>query len=235
MRDEERLFKVGRTWHTWFYLGGRRIKRSTHRRSKSAARAEARKWEEAASDPARAAAEAVTVEDALHEVLQDRREQAKAGERSPETVQFFEKKSGVLVRARRRDAVRAPSAAVLDEYVSTRRRDPGSDHSIYKELVRPAVGAEAGEAARDRWFGDSTRRCPALAEYEPARDASSASPSSTSCSPSWNRTTRRARRSVSRRGAELRATTRALREDLNGGGAAARVEEPERRWRRCRS
>jgi hypothetical protein len=53
-----------------------------------------------------------------------RREQAKAGERSSETADFFEKKSGVLVRVLGADTVLATvSAAVLDEYVSTRRRE----------------------------------------------------------------------------------------------------------------
>jgi integrase len=231
MRDEERLFKVGRTWHTWFYLGGRRIKRSTHRRSKSAARAEARKWEEAASDPARAAAEATTVEDALNEVLQLRREQAKAGERSSETADFFEKKSGVLVRVLGADTVLATvSAAVLDEYVSTRRRESVSDHSIYKELV---VLRSALKLAKRRgtWFGELDATMPRLSpRYEPRKTFLSQDQLSKLFAELGADDAARAAFCVAT-GAELRATVTARREDLGEAAVLLRGSKNPKRWR----
>jgi hypothetical protein len=97
-RDEPRLYKVGRIWKTWVYIGGKRVKRSTGKRTRSAALIVARQLEEAAADPARAAQEATTVEDALWESLQNLRERVNAGDRSADTVSMYEKKNGQLVR-----------------------------------------------------------------------------------------------------------------------------------------
>ena len=172
MRDEERLFRVGRTWHTWFYLGDRRVKRSTGKRSKSAARIVARQYEEAAADPARATQAAYTIEDALWDVTQKKREDAKAKKKSDATVEFYEKKSKVIVAILGNDfpltQLRDTSAA-LDHYVSQRRRGGATDHTIYKEMV--VVRAALKWARKQgKWRGDLTAVMPELSPgYKPRK------------------------------------------------------------------
>jgi integrase len=162
MRSEERLFLVGRTWHTWVYVEGRRVKRTTRCRSKSAARLVARALEEAASNPSLAAAQAATVEDALFAVLQKRREQAKAGERSADTVGFYEKKSGALVRILGRDTPLVNlTAAELDGYVTTRRLERCATPTIYKELTVLRAALKLAKR-HGLWSGDVDALIPAL-------------------------------------------------------------------------
>jgi integrase len=170
-RDEPRLYKVGRIWKTWVYVDGRRVKRSTGKRTRAAAAIEARRLEEASADPARAAAQATTVEDALWESLQFKREQAKAGDRSLDTVAMYEKKNGQLVRLLGADTSLATfcTSAPLDAYVSARRREGVRDHTIYKEIV---VMRSALKLAKRRglWFGDLDAVLPVLApKYVPRK------------------------------------------------------------------
>jgi integrase len=170
-RDEPRLYKVGRIWKTWVYIDGRRVKRSTGKRTRNAAAIVARDLEQAAADPARAAAEATTVEDALWESLQFKREQAKAGDRSLDTVSMYEKKNGQLVRLLGADTSLATfcTSAPLDAYVSARRREGVRDHTIYKEIV---VMRSALKLAKRRglWFGDLDAVLPVLApKYVPRK------------------------------------------------------------------
>lgn len=170
-RDEPRLYKVGRIWKTWVYIGGKRVKRSTGKRTRAAAATVARELEEASADPARAAAQATTVEDALWESLQFKREQAKAGDRSADTVAMYEKKNGQLVRLLGADTPLATfsTSAPLDAYVSSRRREGVRDHTIYKEIV---VFRSALKLAKRRglWFGDLDAVLPVLApKYVPRK------------------------------------------------------------------
>jgi integrase len=170
-RDEPRLYKVGRIWKTWVYVDGRRVKRSTGKRTRSAAAIVARDLEQAAADPSRAAAEATTVEDALWESLQFKREQAKAGDRSLDTVSMYEKKNGQLVRLLGADTSLATfcNSTPLDAYVSARRREGVRDHTIYKEIV---VMRSALKLAKRRglWFGDLDAVLPMLApKYVPRK------------------------------------------------------------------
>jgi integrase len=236
MRDEERLFKVGRVWHTWVWVkvsGKRvRIKRSTGKRTKSAARLIARQLEEESADPARASAQATTLEDALDEVLQLRREQAKAGERSSETADFFEKKSGVLVRVLGAEAPLATvSAALLDAYVSTRRREQVSDHSIYKELVVMRSALKLAKR-RGRWFGDLAAVLPALSpRYEPRTRALTADELDKLLAELEADDAARAAFCVAT-GAELKATATAQRADVaEAGKVQLRGTKNPARWR----
>jgi hypothetical protein len=96
--EDRHLFLVEGIWHCWVYVGGRRVKRTTHCASKRAARAVRDQLEEQAANPRLAAAQATTLDDALYAILQKRREQAKAKERSPDTVDFYETKNGPLNR-----------------------------------------------------------------------------------------------------------------------------------------
>lgn len=174
MRDDERLFKVGDTWHTWVYVAGKRVKRTTRCRTKAAARVVARQFEEAAADPARAATQATTLDDALTAVLRLRREQAKTGARSSDTADFYLKKAGQLLRVLGREFPIAMliDSRPLDGYVSTRRREidtPQCDHTIYKELV---VLRSALKLAKRQglWRGDLDAVMPALSpRYKPRK------------------------------------------------------------------
>src|ERR1700674_3235378 len=94
-----RLYKRGLVWFCAFYDdSGRRQRRSTRSHDRRAAETRARAWEQAAAGPAHAAQAACTVEDALDSLLTDRRELVRAKRRSQETVDFYEKKAGHLVR-----------------------------------------------------------------------------------------------------------------------------------------
>jgi integrase len=174
MRDDERLFKVGRTWHTWVYVAGKRCKRTTRCRSKAAARIVAKQLEEAAADPDRAATQATTIDDALSAVLLLRREQAKAGQRSKDTAEFYLKKSMQILRVLGRELLLATltDSRPLDAYVSIRRREiatPTMDHTIYKELtvIRAALKLAKRQGL---WRGDVEAVVPHLSpRYQPTK------------------------------------------------------------------
>ena len=174
MRDDERLFLVGRTWHTWVYVAGKRVKRTTRCRTKAAARAVARQLEEAATDPARAAAEAKTLEDALNAVLLKRREQAKSGARAEDTADFYKKKSGHLLRLLGRETPLAhfSGSGPLDGYVSTRQSEidtPTADHTIYKELTVMRAALKLAKL-KGWWRGDVGAVVPQLSpRYKPRK------------------------------------------------------------------
>lgn len=152
-----RLFKVGDTYHCWFYFGGRRVKRTTHCTDRRAADVVGRRLEQEAADPACAAAARTSLDEALGEVIRLRREQAKAGLRSQDTVEFYLKKAAVLTANLGSHlqiaALQPPAGApILDAYVSDRRRSV-ADPTIYKELVvlRAALKLQKRKGA---WTGD---------------------------------------------------------------------------------
>lgn len=166
MRDEPRLTKNRRTWHTWVYVAGVRKKFSTGCRTRSAALIKARELEAEAADPIRAAAASTTLEDALHEVTQLRREQAKSGARSADTVTFYESKAAVLCTVLGHElaleSLRPPGGArVLDAYVSERRRSV-VDATIYKELVVLRAALKLAKR-RGQFAGDLEAVMPELA------------------------------------------------------------------------
>jgi hypothetical protein len=169
-RDEPRLYKVGRIWKTWVYIDGRRVKRSTGKRTRTAALIVARQLEEAAADPARAAEEAATVEDALWESLaapprarERRRPQRGHGEH------VREEERPARAPARRRDvACHLPQlrAARRVRVRAAARAGEGRDH--LQGNGRVPLGAQAGEAARAVERRSRCRAAAALAEVRPA-------------------------------------------------------------------
>jgi integrase len=214
-RDEPRLYKVGRIWKTWVYVDGRRVKVSTGKRTRAAAAIEARRIEETAADPARAAAQATTVEDALWESLSFKREQVVAGDRSADTVQMYERKNGQLVRLLGADTPLATfcNSAPLDAYVSARRREKVKDATIYKELV---VFRSALKLAKRRglWSGDLDAVLPQVApKYVPRRTTISAPDLDQVLGELTADDAARASFMVAT-GAEMRATVRAQRADV---------------------
>jgi hypothetical protein len=152
--DDRHLFRVKGIWHCWVYVGGKRVKRTTRRTTKRAARAERDRLEEAAANPNLAAAASTTLDDALFAILQKRREQAKAGERSKDTVSFYETKNGPLNRILGQDrAIATLSSELLDDYVSTRRREHIKTPTIYKELSVLRAALKLAKR-HGKWFGD---------------------------------------------------------------------------------
>ena len=156
-----RVFKRGRVWYCYVYENGVRIQRSTRCHDRKAAEAIARQFERDGADPDHAAARAATLGDALTLLLRTRREQAKAGRRSEDTVSFYEAKAGHWSRLLEHDAHGKPSPFPLaqlrprhvDDYISTRRREGAADATIHKELVTLRVALKLARRA-GLWHGD---------------------------------------------------------------------------------
>ena len=126
------------TWYCEYYIEGRRFQRSTRCRDYQAACTVARRFERDAADPVHAAARATSLHDALKLFLEDRAELAAAGKRSHETVRFYEKKAGHLRRILEGKGplpLAAVTAALVDAYISQRRRETAAENTISKELV----------------------------------------------------------------------------------------------------
>lgn len=87
-----RLFKRGRTWYATFYEDGQRVQRSTKCTDKKAAETIARQWERDGADPDAAVRRTATLTDALKLLIDDRQEQATAGRRSQQTVEFYRRR-----------------------------------------------------------------------------------------------------------------------------------------------
>jgi integrase len=231
-RDEPRLYKVGRIWKTWVYVGGRRRKVSTGKRTRAAALVVARQLEEAAADPARAIQEATTVEDALWESLQNLRERVKAGDRSEDTVSMYRKKNGQLVRLLGADTPLATfrHSAPLDAYVSARRREQVKDATIYKEMV---VMRSALKLAKRRglWTGDLDAVLPQLSpKYVPRRTTITAANFDQLLVEMLPDDAARAAFIIAT-GAELRATVLAERSDISPGFCQLRGTKRATRFR----
>lgn len=136
----------------------KRKKRCTRCTDKSAALACATRWERDAADPAHAAARTATLSDALGMLLAARSEEARAGRKSTETVDFYTRKAGHFVRVLE-DNGACPmllsklTAEVVDRYISQRRNEGAGDNTVSKELVtlRAAlkIARRRGKFARD--------------------------------------------------------------------------------------
>ncbi|MHB1845346.1 MAG: tyrosine-type recombinase/integrase, partial [Deltaproteobacteria bacterium] len=149
-----RVFKRGDTYYGQFYENGVRIQRSTRCHDKKAAEAVVREWERAAADPAHAAAQAVTLGQVLQLVIDVRFEEALAGRKSHSTVSFYLRTAGHLIRVFGADCRLARiDAAGADRYISERRRELASDHTISKELVTLRIALKLARR-RKLWKGD---------------------------------------------------------------------------------
>lgn len=138
-----RVFRRGKTYYCYVYENGVRVQRSTRCQDKKAAEVVARRLERDAADPDHATTAAASLSDALKLLLDARGEKAKAKRGSAETVAFYKRKAGHLVRIFETldDGAYLPfrlqdlRADDVDDYISTRREEGVTDHTIAKELV----------------------------------------------------------------------------------------------------
>jgi site-specific recombinase XerD len=135
-----------------------------------------RQLERDLADPAHAAAQKASLSDALKLLLERRSEDATAGRRSHETVAFYRRKAGHLTRIFEYldDGKYAPfllaglRAADVDHYISRRRSEAVSDHTIAKELVTLRASLTLAKRA-GLWLGDIEALLPAglAPDYRP--------------------------------------------------------------------
>lgn len=130
------VFKRGSIYHGWFYEDGARVQRSTHCTDKRAAEAVVARWERVAADPDSGASDEATMRDAIAQLITDRSTRAGNGERSEQTVEFYRRKSGYLVRHFGAEfRIARLSAPEVDAYVASRRTEGAAEHTIAKELT----------------------------------------------------------------------------------------------------
>lgn len=150
-----RLFRRGRVWYAQVYdANGKRHQITTKCHDKEAAERVARRMERDSADPRQAAQRAATLGGALARLLTRREEEANAGRRSHDTVDFYARKSETLLRVLGAEvSLMDVTADLVDGFVSTRRGEGVSDGTIHKELVtlRAALklAKRAGEFAGD--------------------------------------------------------------------------------------
>ena len=149
------LRQRGKIWYATVYgEHGSRDERSTGCTDKAAARAVLAAWEREAADPDRAAA-STTLNDALTLLLEDRAARVKNGDGSAETVSFYQKKSGHLVRLFGHDFRIAvlKDAAPVWRYIDTRRSEGMLDTSIEREVTTLRAALRIAKE-RGQWKGD---------------------------------------------------------------------------------
>lgn len=161
-----RLFKRedSQYWHlAWRDASGRKHRESTGCTTKHAAEARRAERERELADPTHAAKDSASLGDALAGFLRRVGEDVKAGERSAGTLRCYTVKAGHLRRLfehggavespRRPFALRAMSALAVDDYISARRKETATDHTIAKELVTLRLALK--QAARHGSWGGS--------------------------------------------------------------------------------
>ncbi len=149
-----RLFKRGEVWFCWFYVEGRRTKRSTRCHDRKAAEVVAKQWERDGADPDHAAANQTTLGQAVTLLIKAEKELATAGKRSAATVSFYEAKCGHWNRVLGAEFKLAKlSAAEVDRFISTRRTETAAENTIAKELVALRKTLKLAKR-RGLWRGD---------------------------------------------------------------------------------
>ena len=169
------LIKVWYCWIPDLETGGtRRV--STKCTDKAAAQKRADELERDAVDPDSAAQAKATLRDALDLLIRDRDSLAKGGKRSYATVEFYRKKSGILLGAvpevlgHDEGAIvflREVTGKLVDDYIITRRDDGVVDSTIQKELTTWRAAMRLAKRRR-LWKGDLEETFPKFgANYEP--------------------------------------------------------------------
>lgn len=168
-----------KTWYAWvpdIDTGGTR-KVSTKCTDPAAAQKRADELERDAVDPDSAAAAKATIREAIGLLLKDRRSEVTGGNMSMHTVDFYQKKGGVLLDAlpdvlgRPKDApvyLREVKASLVDDYVSQRRDDGAGENTISKELTTWRAAMRIAKRRR-LWRGDIDECFPKgfSSKYEP--------------------------------------------------------------------
>ena len=133
---------------------GARQKVSTGCVTKRAAELWAARREGELADPDHAAQDSATLQKAIELLLSRRAESAAAGDGAVSTVAFYQSKAGHLLRILGPDfRLRNLTAHIVDEFISTRRRETASDHTIHKELTTLRAALKLSKRA-GTWGGD---------------------------------------------------------------------------------
>lgn len=152
-----RLFRRGGEgpyYAQWYGPDGARHQRSTRQLDRKAAEAVARGWERSSADPAVAAANETTVAVALSDFVSHVFEEAKAGHGSLQTADFYARKAGHPLRLLGANTPLARvDAGMIDAYVTARRGEGASEHTLSKELTTLrqalALALRRGKYTRD--------------------------------------------------------------------------------------
>jgi integrase len=160
------LRKRGKIWYGTVYVGGVAKERSTACTDKAAARTVLSGWEREAADPDRAATKA-TLNDALALMLDDRAARVHEGTGSADTVEFYRRKAGHLLRLMGHDF---PVAKLKDgthawRYIDARRQEGARPTTINKELITLRCALKLARE-RGHWRGDIDAVIPTTFERE---------------------------------------------------------------------
>jgi hypothetical protein len=138
-KERPPLRQRGDVWYATVYFNGREIERSTGQRDQAAAASVAAGWKQEAEAQSRPATPSTgaPLNDVLSELLDDVRAKIRSGDRSADTLDFYEHKAGSLlafygheysVSAWTRDSTESWN------YIRWRRSSKVADASIKKEL-----------------------------------------------------------------------------------------------------
>ena len=163
-----KIYKRGDTYHCEYRDStGRRRRESTSCTDRAAAKLFADRRERAAADPRHAAAEAVTIKDALERLLTDRRIRGCA----PGTITMYASKAGHLLRILGADTPLARvDADATDAFVDQRLAEGAARVTIAKELTTLRAALKVAKR-RGEYPGDIAQVMPNgfAAEYIPRR------------------------------------------------------------------
>ena len=175
-RSEKPIRWVNGVAYVWVYVNGKRVERSTGKRTEEEALAVLAQWRAEASDPDLLARRS-TLHDALSLLLEDREAKARSGRLSEETVSYYEKHAGLLLGFFGETCLLSRWSRDSEaswQYVSYRRQTDAGDGTIEKELgtLRTAL-----KIARERGLhvGDPALAVPA--SFDPDLPVSDRSPS----------------------------------------------------------
>ncbi len=131
MRRDDLYLRNGIYWCRIRGPNGRKIRKSTGRRDKEAARLEKARLERFYADPAHAAAHSATLADALKAMLAA----TKAAGRAEGTLQMSEAHIGHIARVFGPESLLSVvTARTVDMYIEQRTDEGASSHTLHKEL-----------------------------------------------------------------------------------------------------
>ncbi len=161
-----RIFKRPNSpyWYLAFHDGqGAKQRESTGVTTRRAAEAVAAERELQLADPNHAAQDSATLLSATEDFLTHTYENVAAGDLSPETLKCYQTKAGHLLRVfehqgevdapRMPFALRSISAKTVDQFISRRRAETASDHTIHKELTVLRLVLKLAKR-HELWAGD---------------------------------------------------------------------------------
>lgn len=166
------LRKRGDKWYVRGTFNGERVERCTGLTDKKAAEAWARQFERDLADPqgpSRRAAQATTVQQAVDLTLARHDAEHREGNLAAQTVDYYERKLGQLLRVLGEETPLASvDASAVDRYIAQRREEKASQHTIAKELHQLEVTLKLAKR-RGLYAGDVEQVMPVQfsPKYEP--------------------------------------------------------------------